>query len=123
MDVKNNPWAWFGVGLLFVTAMVAGAAVLFSGCEPEKYCIDGEVVCDEDEIVICEEDEQGNTDWAVLDDCKQYEDPIWDDYTEKYTCCVLDGDIGCYAVEICEAQARFCRESQAIIDYQCKGFE
>jgi len=117
---RKHPALWVATCAFFVISFFVGAIMLFS-CDENNYCIDGEIACDEDLMVICEEDEHGNTEWVLHTDCKQYEDPFFTEFT--YTCCMLDGDVGCYAVEICEAQARFCRESQAIIDYQCKGFE
>ncbi len=123
MSVRNNPWFWFGAGVILVAAVVAGAALF--GCEDGAYCVVGEVACDEHEQVRCIANDDGSTAWELVVDCEQYEDVAISNVIDdaQFTCCAIDGKAGCHLVEFCELQAQACVKMRNWVDYQCKGVE
>ena len=101
IDSIRAAWFWPGVAMFLFTLCLwfCGWALILSmtGCEQEPYCVDGEVTCDEDEILIC----NGDGKWDTVVDCNQFE-PVDNWENVQYTCCWIDDEIGCELEGICE---------------------
>ncbi len=126
--IKDSTWAWFNTALytgLFVS--FAAALVISVGCDDSAYCAVGELACDEARLVQCAEDSTGGTKWDTVEDCAQHDDDFFD---FRYTCCVIDSEIGCYPEGLCDIQALACQQMpveveriQSWIDFNCQGVE